>query len=393
VGSSAQHLALVYQGQRLGVEVRAVETGQPDPGGALIAIDYAGVCGTDLDILRGARPETPSILGHEAIGCILVSRLAAPEYATGASVIFNPVSALDQRDILGHTFPGIWQTRRVVTAEEIQHGHVVPCKEQLSPLAGTLIEPLGTVLYGLGLIRQCIAPRSMAIIGSGMIGLLFAIEARRQGVQRIVMLGTSRSRLDWAAAAGILSGTEAVHVERQTGRPRDNTLLEGAFDAVAVCVPRQSASSAISTSTRLVRSGGVIDLVGGVADHVRHSMLPGVELSAVRRANVRGEPQLGAVRPAVSVDGKDLHLTGHRGTSPEHLHRAAAILATNGGKHTSIITHIVPLRRARHVLSHLLHNREKPLLDHHVVKVAIEVNDRLEEIRPVVHWGYESGGA
>ena len=42
-----------------------------DPGGALVRVQMAGVCGTDVHLWKGQLPiPRPNILGHETVGII-----------------------------------------------------------------------------------------------------------------------------------------------------------------------------------------------------------------------------------------------------------------------------------------------------------------------------------
>ena len=50
----ATHRAIVRTGRRL--VCRRLTTPVPGPGDAMVAVDYVGVCGTDLQILNGTRP-------------------------------------------------------------------------------------------------------------------------------------------------------------------------------------------------------------------------------------------------------------------------------------------------------------------------------------------------
>ena len=58
-------------GQPLTLERRDLDF-EPAPGEALVAIDLATICGSDLHTIDGTRAEqTPCVLGHEAIGRVV----------------------------------------------------------------------------------------------------------------------------------------------------------------------------------------------------------------------------------------------------------------------------------------------------------------------------------
>src|SRR2546422_10354114 len=60
--------ALVWDGARLRLD-RACPEPRPDPGMALVRVRLAGVCSTDLQILRGYLG-FKGVLGHEFVGAV-----------------------------------------------------------------------------------------------------------------------------------------------------------------------------------------------------------------------------------------------------------------------------------------------------------------------------------
>jgi len=380
------HQAFLYHG-RGRAEVIRVPTEVPARGGILVAFSIVGVCGTDLDILRGARDDDPGVPGHEGVARVVMS--ASERFACGRMLAFNPVSATDQRRILGHTFPGLWQQMRNVTADELDQGLLTPCAANICPYVGTLIEPLGTVIYGLDLVLRRLRPTIVVIIGGGVIGLLYALEARRRGVSSVLLLNTSRARLQWAVEHNIVSESEAIEVDpsskQLTGALQD---FREVADAVFLCVPRQSALAMLAIGVELLRPGGVIDLVGGIVDGDHSDVLPGADLNAIRRANVRGRPRAGCDLPVRTANGKPIYLTGHRGTGVNHLCDAMKALAAMPAYYARLITHIVPLIRAPDILYQVLRDESRQLIGRHRVKIVLDVNGT--ELEPYA-FGRHSG--
>ena len=345
----------------------------PRQGEVLVRIRAAGVCGTDLDILRACRHDCAKILGHEGIGEITETGSQVAGFAVGRQVIFNPVNSHDQNAILGHSLPGLFQTQRLFSAAEILGGHLVPCNPSLPPMAGPLVEPLGTVLYGQDLVGEDRLGR-VIVFGAGPIGLLHAIRARSIGCRDLTIVNPSRQRLDWATANGIVAANEAV-----LAGPRNFPRLlasEGArgADTIFLCCPRAHALDALRAGLDLIRPGGCIDLVGGIADGDTVAELPGIDLNSVRRANACGCPARGCSIEVRTTAGKAVRLTGHRGTSASHLGRAVELLVRDPERYLKIITHVVSMQRAAELLSRLAGAKLRRIDGRHFVKLVIDMD-------------------
>jgi len=90
-----------------------------------------GICGTDLQILRGQRGDAATILGHEGIGTVTWS--GATALHAGDLVVFNPVNPLAQDDILGHSRDGLLQECVLVDGEHVASGTILPMDRDVPP--------------------------------------------------------------------------------------------------------------------------------------------------------------------------------------------------------------------------------------------------------------------
>jgi len=319
----------------------AVTARSPRRGELLVRIRAVGVCGTDLDILRACRHDCAKILGHNAI--------------------------------LGHSLPGVFQTQRLFSADEILEGHVVPCDPSLPPMAGPLVEPLGTVLYGQDLVGEDLLGR-VIVFGAGPIGLLHAIRARSIGCRGLTIVNPSRQRLDWATANGIVDDDEAVLAGPRNFSPLFAAEESREADAIFLCAPRAHALDALRAGLELIRPGGCIDLVGGIADGDTVAELPGIDLNCVRRANACGSPPGGCSIELRTTAGKAVRLTGHRGTSASHLTRAVELLVRDPQRYLKVITHVVSMQRAAELLSRLADAKLRRIDGRHFVKLVIDMD-------------------
>lgn len=367
----SSHVALVVAGKGQ-VKTARVATRLPGEGEMLAEPLMAGVCGTDLQILSGVRPDEATILGHEGVARLIEVAKGVDQFSIGDLVVFNPVDSTDQNHILGHSTPGIFQRQFLITRRAAKGGLVAKFDSRVPLICGPLVEPLGTVIYGHGLVRQVRTLKSIAVVGAGPIGLLNLIYARVQNYQTIFLVHNSRSRLEWAMRRGIVKTEEAL----LDGPTIAESILErtggAGVDAVFLCTTRPAAAKALRRSFNYLREGGCVDLVVGFNDGSEMPELPGVELNTIRRANYCGIPEAGEVKCHLTNKGKTVWLTGHRGTSTGHLMSAMKMLRQNHQPFVSVISHVVSLDSAPFILRELMRNQGRLFEGEEVVKIVID---------------------
>lgn len=304
---------------------------------------FVGVCGTDLQIIRRQRPDPATILGHEGIARIIESD-NKKDMQIGDLVVFNPVDPTDQNQILGHNTPGLLQDQYLVTRHAIDNNLVVPFPKDIDPMLGALVEPLGTVVYGHNLVSSVVKQSSIAIVGAGAIGIMHALYAKAQGYNQIFLINTSQQHLDWCTERNIIRQEDAL-LDSEDLADRILAATHGVgVDAVYMCTSRPNALAALSKALRYIKTGGCIDLVGGIKDGDKIDELPNVEdLNAIRRANFCGIPANGHVGLTTTSDGKQVYITGHRGTSLRHFKGVIEKLRSHGDLFSKVVSHVVSL--------------------------------------------------
>lgn len=329
---------LVISGGRIrilpGAEQRAAA------GGALVRPLVVGICGTDLDIIRRVRPETMSIIGHE--GCARVESAATGwPVEAGDRVVFNPVNPRRPDSVLGHSTPGLLQESRPVAADESHLLVAVPAG--LSSEDAALAEPLATAVYASTLVRSVVNPRCVIVFGAGSIGVLNALYASMSGAESVLLVDRDPARLEWAISQGIVGSDHAILAgPRVTARVRELTAGHG-VDASYICLSRVAALGALECAVNVTRDEGCIDLVSGFPDGTRVPQLPGVDLNSIRRADTCGLPRARPIDFTRVAPGKRVALTGHRGTSTQHISRALELLGSHGDYFRRVVTHRVAL--------------------------------------------------
>jgi alcohol dehydrogenase len=195
----------------------------PDPGikaetDAIVRIDSATICGTDLHILKGDVPEVEpgTILGHESVGTIVETGSAVTTLKEGDRVLVSCITSCGRcrfcREghyglctggggwILGHLINGVQaEYARVPFAETSVHKLPVEiANEQALFLADIL-----PTSYEVGVLNGGVRPGdTVAIVGAGPIGLAAVMTAKLYTPGRIVVLDVADARLEHALAFG-----------------------------------------------------------------------------------------------------------------------------------------------------------------------------------------------
>jgi 2-desacetyl-2-hydroxyethyl bacteriochlorophyllide A dehydrogenase len=198
-------------------QTRVVEVGAPEPGPDEVAITVraAGVCGTDIHILKGEyEADYPLIPGHEFSGVVAAAGANVTRFKVGDRVTADPNipcnrCAFCQRNepnqclhlkAVGVTRDGAFAQRVVV-----HEGNVFAIGD-LSFAAAALIEPLACVAWGL--IQVAVQPSDTALIfGAGPMGCLLAQAVKACGASQVVITDVAPKRLALAATLGV---TETV---------------------------------------------------------------------------------------------------------------------------------------------------------------------------------------
>lgn len=217
---------LLERSLQLHVGARALS--EPGPEDAVVRVEWAGVCGSDLHVLRTGDwvVEWPATLGHELYGRIV----RAPEngfFEVGTAVVADSRVPCGQCDacasnpdhcarlqFVGEACPGGFATHCVLPAASLH-----PVDDDVAGSTAVLAEPLAVALHTLSHLRR--APERLALLGHGPIGALVHAEALRRWPACVVSVAEpSALRRGLAEAFGAATAANAAD------------LAPGSFDAV-----------------------------------------------------------------------------------------------------------------------------------------------------------------
>jgi alcohol dehydrogenase len=225
--------ALVYHGpgKRSWDEVPDPVIQQPTD--AIVRIDSATICGTDLHILKGDVPEVQpgTILGHEAVGTVVETGDAVTTLEPGDRVLVSCITSCGRCRfckeghyglctggggwIFGHLIDGLQaELARVPFADT----SVYKLPEELTDEQVLFLADILPTSYEVGVLNGDVQPGdTVAVVGAGPIGLAAIMTARLYTPGRIVAIDLAAARLEQAlefgADAVINNGSEDA-VER-----------------------------------------------------------------------------------------------------------------------------------------------------------------------------------
>lgn len=164
-------------------------------GEALIRVLYAGVCGSDLVVYRGAHPtgKLPVVLGHEFIGIVEKINAQSP-FQVGDRVTAEPLISCGVCEAcLGGHFHvcqglrllGIHENGGYAQYVRVNASKLVAIPDNLSDEVGALAEPFA-VGYHVCQRSGMRAGDDVLVIGGGPIGTVVALTAREFGAKVVV---------------------------------------------------------------------------------------------------------------------------------------------------------------------------------------------------------------
>ena len=239
------------------------------PDSILIEVAYAGICGTDLHIMKGEwKCNTPVILGHEFSGHIADVGANIKGLQKGDRVVAgNPASTCGacyhcrggnalmckQRISMGYMINGAFAKYVAVGKENI---HRIPDEVSLEEAA--LCEPLSVAVRAMTERFSIHAGDRVLVSGVGPVGLLCMAVAKAEGATTI-LCGVDNDEQRFACGRS-MGADLTVNVEKENIEAivKDQTDGRG----VDVAVECAGAAASLATCLQTVRKEGTVVQVG-----------------------------------------------------------------------------------------------------------------------------------
>jgi threonine dehydrogenase-like Zn-dependent dehydrogenase len=226
----------------------------PGPGEVVVAVRAAGVCGSDLHGYRGHSPlrVPPLILGHEVV----------VDDEHGVAAIVNPLVGCGECRLCAAAQPNLCPRRGLLGLDRhgafaelvsVPRANLIPLPEGVSPVLGTLVEPLATPLNALG---GCdLADAVVAVLGCGPIGLLSAYAARALGARYVACQDIAADRLEQVRSHADLATADVDELAAALADATDGLGADVVVDAVGV-------EPTWTTAIRIACPGATVAVIG-----------------------------------------------------------------------------------------------------------------------------------
>ena len=192
------------------VEIVDVPVPVPRPGEARLRVRYAGICGSDLQVLRGTQPfaSYPRVPGHEFSAEIVEIPGGSDRFAVGDVVTGVPyfedgtcyscrrglLNACMHNETMGVHRDGAFQELITLPLDRLH------AAEQVDPRDLALVEPFSIGYHAV--LRGAVGDGDrVLVLGAGAIGLLTMLSAISRGAQ-VWVADIAASRLELAAQLG-----------------------------------------------------------------------------------------------------------------------------------------------------------------------------------------------
>ena len=253
---------------------------RPGPGEVLIAMEWGGICGSDLSYWRHGASGTavlkqPLVLGHEVAGRITELGTGVSGYEIGQPVTVHPAELVGAHQLperlsgrtnlhpqiryFGsaafdpHTDGGFAQLR-TVRADQVR-----PLPDGVSTEHGALAEPLAVALHAVNRAGD-VRGRDVLVNGAGPIGALVVAAAKYRGAARVIAADLADAAL---AVARALGADEVRNLAAGAELPSDAELV---FEA-------SGAPAALGSVLRATARGGTVVQVGNLPGTPAQAML------------------------------------------------------------------------------------------------------------------------
>ena len=239
---------------------------------AIVRMTKTTICGTDLHILKGDVPtcQPGRILGHEGVGIVDKVGPAVTAFKPGDHVLISCISACGKCEycrklMYSHCTTGGWILGNRIDGTQAEFVRIPYADTSLYPIPDGADEEALVMLsdilptgFECGVLNGKVQPGStVAIVGSGPIGLAALLTAQFYSPAEIIMIDLDDNRLEMARRSGATAvinstdGKAVATVMKMTGKRGVDTAVE------AVGIP-----ATFELCEKIIGAGGIIANIG-----------------------------------------------------------------------------------------------------------------------------------
>jgi len=238
---------------------------------ALVRITKTTICGTDLGIIKGKVPTVKpgTTLGHEGVGVVEETGTSVRNFKKGDHVIISCITSdgsceYCKKGMYAHCEDGGWILGHLINGTQAEYTciphadnslHHIPAgadEESLVMLSDIL--PTG---YEIGVLNGRVKPGdTIAIVGSGPIGMSALLTAQFYSPARIYMIDLDDNRL---ATAKKFGATDLINSGSEDPVKR---IFAETKDGVDVAIEAVGLPATFDICQNIIRPGGNVAVIG-----------------------------------------------------------------------------------------------------------------------------------
>jgi alcohol dehydrogenase len=242
------------------------------PTDAIVKVTKTTICGTDLHILKGdvATCQPGRILGHEGVGVIDQVGPAVTAFKPGDHVLISCITACGKcaycrKQMYSHCTTGGWILGNSIDGTQAEFVRIPYADTSLYPIptgsdeeALVMLSDILPTGFECGVLNGKVQPgNTVAIVGSGPIGLAALLTAQFYSPAEIIMVDLDDNRLEVAmrfGATAIINSTNGKAVE-ELMKLTDGRGVDTAIEAVGI-------PATFEMCQKIIAPGGTIANIG-----------------------------------------------------------------------------------------------------------------------------------
>jgi alcohol dehydrogenase len=242
------------------------------PTDAIVKMLKTTICGTDLHILKGDVPSCAPgrILGHEGVGVVELTGSAVTGVKPGDHVLISCITSCGKCDycrkgMYSHCADGGWILGHRIDGTQAEYVRIPHADTSLYRIPAGLDEEALVMLsdifptgFECGVLNGKVKPGdTVAIVGTGPIGLATLLTAQFYSPARVIMVDIDENRL---AVAKKLGATDTVNAAG--GKAAETIMALTGGIGVDVAVEAVGVPASFVLCEDIVAAGGIIANVG-----------------------------------------------------------------------------------------------------------------------------------
>jgi alcohol dehydrogenase len=239
---------------------------------AIVKILKTTICGTDLHIMKGDVPAVTDgrIIGHEGVGIIQEVGSSVSNFKKGDHVIISCITSCGKceyckKGMYSHCKDGGWILGHMIDGTQAEYVRIPHADNSLYPIPAGADEEALVMLsdilptgFECGVLNEQVKPGdTIAIIGSGPIGIAALLTAQFYSPSEIIMVDMDENRLNVAKTFG---ATQIINSADEDAVGKIMNLTDG--KGVDVAIEAVGIPATFELCQSIVAPGGHIANIG-----------------------------------------------------------------------------------------------------------------------------------